>query len=66
MTKERECEVIVSDEVYRRAGLAEQALPKADVTVRGRAETVVVRAVASAASLTALTVAAADSTSTVG
>jgi adenylate cyclase len=54
MTKGLSCEVIVSDEVRRTAGLPADALPPHDVDIRGRAEPMVVRAVASATSLSAL------------
>ena len=54
MTKSLACEVIFSDEVRKTAGLPADALPQHDVDIRGRAEPMMVRAVASARSLTAL------------
>jgi adenylate cyclase len=55
MTKSLECEVILSDEVRVTAGLAEDALPRREVEIRGRSEPIAVRAVAGAAELAALT-----------
>jgi adenylate cyclase len=54
MTKSLGCEVIVSEEVRKTAGLPADALPAHDVDIRGRAEPMIVRAVASARILTAL------------
>jgi adenylate cyclase len=54
MTKSLSCEVIVSEEVRKTAGLPADALPPHDVDIRGRAEPMVVRAVASAKVLSAL------------
>jgi adenylate cyclase len=54
MTKSLACEVIVSEEVRKTAGLPADALPAHDVDIRGRAEPMIVRAVASARILTAL------------
>jgi adenylate cyclase len=54
MTKSLACEVIVSEEVRKTAGLPAGALPPHDVDIRGRAEPMVVRAVTSAKSLSAL------------
>ncbi|MEA2896368.1 MAG: adenylate cyclase [Bradyrhizobium sp.] len=54
MTKSLVCEVIFSDEVRKTAGLPAGALPQHDVDIRGRAEPMMVRAVASARSLSAL------------
>jgi adenylate cyclase len=54
MTKSLACEVIFSEEVRKTAGLPADALPSHDVDIRGRAEPMVVRAVASAKSLSAL------------
>ena len=51
MSKEFQCEVVVSDEVYTMSGLPHDALPKKEVTVRGRAVPVVVRIVATTAEL---------------
>ncbi len=55
MTKALECEVVLSDEVYNAAGLPADGLPKQSIDIRGRAEPLSVRTVASAASLSALT-----------
>src|SRR4051812_10295071 len=54
MTKSLSCEVIFSEEVRKTAGLPADALPQHDVDIRGRAEAMVVRAVTSAKSLSAL------------
>jgi adenylate cyclase len=51
MTKSLACEAIVSEEVCRTAGISTAALPRHDVDIRGRAEPMLVRAVANAASL---------------
>jgi len=50
MTKSLSCEVIVSEEVRKTAGLPADALPPHDVDIRGRAEPMIVRAVTSAKS----------------
>jgi adenylate cyclase len=54
MTKSLSCEVIFSEEVRNTAGLPADALPQHDVDIRGRAEPMIVRAAASAKSLSAL------------
>jgi len=54
MTKSLSCEVVFSEEVRKTAGLPPDTLPQHDVDIRGRAEPMVVRAVASAKSLSAL------------
>jgi adenylate cyclase len=54
MTKGLESEAVVSDEVRERAGIAPEALPSAEVAIRGRVEPMVVRAVARVALLSAL------------
>lgn len=43
LTKMLACEVILSDEVRRTAGLPEHCLPLTEVTIRGRNETMMVR-----------------------
>jgi adenylate cyclase len=53
MTKTLSCEVVVSDEVRATAGLAEDALPQQEVTIRGRNEPMIVRSVADARTLSA-------------
>lgn len=61
LTKGLACEVVLSDDVRRAAGLPEAALPSAEVAIRGRAAPIVVRTVASARDLgRALRVAAAS------
>jgi adenylate cyclase len=54
MTKSLSCEVIFSEEVRKAAGVPSDVLPQHDVDIRGRAEPMVVRAAASAKSLSAL------------
>ncbi|MDE5453193.1 2Fe-2S iron-sulfur cluster binding domain-containing protein [Bradyrhizobium sp. CSA112] len=54
MTKILACEVVVSDEVRATAGLAGDALPEQQVTIRGRNEPMIVRTVADARMLPAL------------
>ena len=54
MTKALACEAVVSEEVRVTAGLAADSLPQQEVTIRGRAEPMVVRAVADAKTLSAL------------
>ncbi len=54
MTKNLACEVVVSEEVRITAGLAEDSLPQQEVTIRGRAEAMIVRSVAHASALSAL------------
>jgi adenylate cyclase len=48
MTKSLSCEVILSEEVCRTAGLAGDALPRQEVAIRGRTEPMVVRYATSA------------------
>jgi adenylate cyclase len=54
MTKGLSCEAILSDEVRLAAGLEADDLPQQEVEIRGRAEPMTVRVVASAADLSAL------------
>jgi adenylate cyclase len=54
MTKSLACEVVLSEEVHTAAGLPPDALPRQDVVIRGRAEPLVIRTVARAASLSDL------------
>lgn len=54
MTKALACEVVVSEEVRITAGLAEDSLPQQEVTIRGRAEAMIVRSVDQASALSAL------------
>jgi adenylate cyclase len=43
MSKELDCKVVVSDEVCRTAGLAEDALTRTQITIRGHDEPITVR-----------------------
>jgi adenylate cyclase len=54
MTKTLACEAIVSEEVRRTAGLADDALPQQEVAIRGRDEPMAVRVVVDARQLSAL------------
>jgi adenylate cyclase len=54
MTKTLACEAVVSDEVRATAGLAADALPQQEVTIRGRNEPMIVRSVTDARSLSVL------------
>lgn len=54
MTKTLACEAVVSDEVRRTAGLAEDTLPQQEVAIRGRDEPMAVRVVTDARMLTTL------------
>ncbi|MGN6285584.1 MAG: adenylate/guanylate cyclase domain-containing protein [Afipia sp.] len=55
MTKALGCEIVLSDEVYKAAGLPADGLPRQSIDIRGRAEPLSVRTVASAGSLSAFT-----------
>ena len=48
MTKSLECEVILSEEVYKTAGLLVNLLPEQELSIRGRAEPMAVHVVANA------------------
>lgn len=54
MTKALSCEVVISEELYRTAGLPEEALPYEEVAIRGRVEPMRVRKAVSARELSAL------------
>jgi adenylate cyclase len=54
MTKTLACEAIVSEEVRRTAGLADDALPQQEVAIRGRDEPMAVRVVADTRELSGL------------
>jgi len=54
MTKTLACEAIFSEEVRITAGLAADALPEQEVTIRGRTDVMIVRCVADANTLSAL------------
>ncbi len=51
MTKSLGCEVVLSDEVCKTAGLAPDALPSTKVAIRGRVEPMIVRTAGKAATL---------------
>ncbi|HJY52000.1 MAG TPA: hypothetical protein VJ349_25650, partial [Stellaceae bacterium] len=48
MTKDLECQVVVSEEVYKVAGLPEDGPPVLEIVIRGHATPMVVRTVAEA------------------
>lgn len=54
MTKSLSCEAIVSEEVRTTGGLSLDGLPQHEVTIRGRAEPMIVRTVSDAKTLSAL------------
>jgi len=54
MTKSLACEAVVSEEVRRTAGLADDALPQQEVAIRGRDEPMAVRVVTDTRVLSAL------------
>lgn len=54
MTKSLACEVVISEEVNVTAGLAANSLPRQEVTIRGRAEPMIVHTVAHASVLSGL------------
>jgi adenylate cyclase len=54
MTKNLGCEAIVSEEVFAMAGVATNDLPQQEVSIRGRAEPMLVRVVADAKELAGL------------
>ncbi len=54
MTKGLGCEVVFSDEVRKTAGLAPEALPSAEVAIRGRTQPMIVRTVIDAGTLASL------------
>jgi adenylate cyclase len=54
MTKSLACEAIISEEVRVRAGLAADALPQQQVSIRGRVEPIIVSTVESVKTLSAL------------
>ena len=51
MTKELACEVVVSDDVLKTAGLPGHLLPASEVTIRGRADPLLVRSAEKAGTL---------------
>ncbi len=51
MTKALSCEVVLSEELFKTAGLPESALPQEQVSIRGRNETMLVRKAVSARAL---------------
>jgi adenylate cyclase len=54
MTKSLACEAIFSEEIRITAGLAADALPEQEVTIRGRTDVMIVRSAADAKTLSAL------------
>src|SRR5712671_4247450 len=54
ITKSLACEAVISDEVRVSAGLAADGLPEQEVTIRGRAEPMMIRVVKNAKTLSAL------------
>ncbi len=58
MTKALGCEAVVSEEVYRTAGVSADDLPQREVEIRGRTVPMIVRTVASTTALSPLTDAA--------
>jgi adenylate cyclase len=54
MSKELECEVVISDEVYQTAGLPHDGTQLKEITVRGRTAPIVVRTVLKAENLATL------------
>ena len=54
MTKSLACEAIFSEEIRITAGLAADALPEQEVTIRGRTDVMIVRSVSDAKTLSAL------------
>jgi len=54
MTKELGCQVVLSDELCKTAGIAADALPSTEVAIRGRADALIVRTVANAAMLASM------------
>ena len=54
MTKTMNCQVIVSEEAYATAGIDPNALPRTEITIRGRNEPILVRTVTDATTLAGL------------
>jgi adenylate cyclase len=54
MTKSLDCKLVVSDEVCATAGIAADAFPRTQVSIRGRDEPMVVRAVTDPGGLVSL------------
>ena len=54
VSKELECEVVISNEVYQTAGLPHDGVQLKEITVRGRAAPIVVRTVLKAENLATL------------
>jgi adenylate cyclase len=52
MTKDLECQVVVSQEVYKSAGLPEDGLPVLEIVIRGHAAPIIVRIAVEAERLT--------------
>ena len=54
MTKSLDCKVVVSEEVYSRAGIVSGALPRTEVAIRGRVEPIAIRTSSDATVLSSL------------
>jgi adenylate cyclase len=54
MTKSLECQVVISDDVYKTSGVAADGLPLTQIAIRGRSEAMAVRTVTDTAVLTDL------------
>ena len=54
MTKNLNCQMVISEEAYRTAGVDPEALARTEVTIRGRDEPMVVRIAADPAVLATL------------
>jgi len=54
MTKSLNCQVVISDEVYKSAGINTDALVRTEVTIRGRNEPMMVRIAADSTVLASL------------
>ena len=54
MTKELGCQVVLSDELCKTAGIAADALPSTEVAIRGRADPLIVRTVVDAGVLASM------------
>jgi adenylate cyclase len=54
MTKTLNCQVVISDEVYKTAGIDADALPRTEAAIRGRNEPIMVRIAADSTVLASL------------
>jgi adenylate cyclase len=62
MTKSLDCKVVVSEEVYSRAGIVSGELPRTEVAIRGRVEPIAIRTSSDATVLSSLLGQAQDAT----